>query len=101
MVHQDVEVSQKDLFDVTVESMVRQHQGNPLCAVSYYVGVLDGITPTDTRHPLQVAFEKGGRVSALFKKGTHLMCLLLEIALQTAQTSDSQELTVGNALLAV
>ena len=47
-VHQDVEVSQKDLFDATVERMVRQHQGNPLCAVSYHVGVLDGITPTDT-----------------------------------------------------
>ena len=48
MVHRGVEVGQKGLFDVTVERMVRQHQGNPLCAVGYYVGVLDGITPTDT-----------------------------------------------------
>ena len=40
--------SQKDLFDVTVERMVRQHRGNPLGAVGYYVGVLDGITPSDT-----------------------------------------------------
>ena len=48
VLHQDVEVSQKDLFDVTVERMVRQHQGNPLCAVSYYTDVVDGITPTDT-----------------------------------------------------
>ena len=29
------------------------------------------------------------------------MCLLLEIVLHTAQTSDLQELTVGNALLEV
>ena len=49
VVHQDVEVSQNDLFDATVERMVRQHQGNPLCAVSYHVGVVDGTTPILTR----------------------------------------------------
>ena len=48
VVHQDVEVSHKDLFDATVERIVRQHQGNHLCTVGYYVGVLDGITPTGT-----------------------------------------------------
>ena len=81
--------------------MVLQHQGNSFCAVADYVNVLDGITPTDMWHPLQVFFERCTRASALIKEGTHFMWFLLEIELHIAQMSDPEELTVRNALLAV